>query len=103
MASLIVLYTKPDDVAGFEHYYHETHTPIAHTLPNIKDVSVSRITGTPRGTEAPYYIKAELRFASTDEMSAALQGDEGMDVSRDAMAMCKQYGTTAEIMLAEDF
>ena len=103
MASLIVLYTKPDDVAGFESYYRDTHTPIARTLPGIKDVSVSRITGTPRGTEAPYYLKAELSFGSTEEMGAALQGEEGMNVSRDAMAMCKQYGTNAEIMLAEDF
>ncbi len=103
MASLIVLYTKPDDVEGFESYYRETHAPIAGKLPGIREVNVSRILGTPRGTPAPYYVKAELVFDSMDDMSAALQGEEGMNTSRDAMEMCKRFGADAEIMLADDF
>lgn len=102
MASLIVLYTKPDDVDGFLDYYRETHTPIARTLPGVQDVSTSRITGTPRGTEAAYFLKAELSFASTEDLMTALSGDEGMNVSRDAMSLTQQFGCTAEIMLAED-
>lgn len=103
MASLIVLYTKPDDVDGFESYYRETHMPIAKSLPGLESVSVSRITGTPRGTDAPYHLKGELFFTSNEDMSTALKGEEGMNVSRDAMGMCKRFGVEAEIMLAEDF
>lgn len=103
MASLIVLYTKPDDVEGFEDHYRRTHIPIAKSLPGVQDVSVNRITGTPRGTEAAYYIKAELRFPSVEAMQTALQGEEGMQTSKDAMEMCQRYGADAEIMLAEDF
>ncbi len=103
MASLIVLYTKPEDVEGFEAYYRDTHTPIAKSLPGLQGVSVSRITGTPRGTEAPYYLKGELVFEDAAAMSTALQGEEGMAVSKDAMAMCKKFGVDAEIMVAEDF
>lgn len=103
MASLIVLYTKPDDVEGFESHYRETHIPIVNELPGLRETRVSRITGTPRGTEAPYYLQAELVFESTEAMGTALQGEEGMNTSKDAMEMCQQYGANAEIMLADDF
>ena len=102
IASLIVLYTKPDDVDGFLAYYRDTHIDIAKTLPGVQDVSASRITGTPRGTEAAYFLKAELTFASSDDLMAALGGEEGMNVSRDAMGMTQKFGCSAEILLAED-
>jgi uncharacterized protein (TIGR02118 family) len=102
MASLIVLYTEPDDVAGFEAYYRETHVPIAMQLPGVQSATASRITGTPRGTAAPYHLKSEMTFASTDDLRTALQGEAGMNVSRDAMGMCQQFGANAEILLAED-
>ena len=96
-----MLYTQPDDVDGFLAYYRDTHIPIAQTLPGIQQTSVSRITGTPRGTEAPYFLKAELTFASSEDLTAALSGDQGMNVSRDAMGMTQQFGCSAEILLAE--
>ena len=97
-----MLYTTPDDGDGFLAYYRETHIPIARTLPGVQDVSTMRITGTPRGTEAPYFVKAELSFASSDDLRTALSGSEGMDVSRDAMGMTQTFGCSAEILLAED-
>ncbi len=36
-------------------------------------------------------------------MGASLQSEVGGKVSGDAMAMCKQFGSSAEIMLADDF
>lgn len=97
-----MLYTTPDDIDGFLAYYRGSHIPIAQTLPGIQDVSAQRITGTPRGTEAPYFLKAEVRFASTDDLRTALSGEEGMNVSRDAMGMTQRFGCSAEIMLSED-
>lgn len=97
-----MLYTKPDDVDGFLEYYRETHVPIARQLPGLQSAAGSRITGTPRGTEAAYFLKAELHFASTEDLMTALSGDEGMNVSRDAMGMTQRFGCSAEIMLAED-
>jgi uncharacterized protein (TIGR02118 family) len=102
MASLIVLYTRPDDVEGFEAHYRETHIPIVNALPGIREARVNRIAGTPRGTEAPYHLQAELVFDSMEAMGTALQGEEGMNTSRDAMEMCKRFGSEAEIMLADE-
>jgi uncharacterized protein (TIGR02118 family) len=102
MATTIVLYTKPDDVDGFEQYYRETHVPLANDLENLQGLAASRIVGTPRGTEAPYYLKAELSFADMDTMGASLRSEQGMKVSRDAMEMCQRFGMSAEIMLADD-
>lgn len=103
MASLIVLYTEPDDVEGFEARYRETHVPIMNELPGLREARVSRITGTPRGTQAPYHLQAELVFENVEAMNTALQGEAGMNTSKDAMEMCRQFGASAEIMLAEDF
>jgi uncharacterized protein (TIGR02118 family) len=103
LASLIALYTKPEDVEGFESYYRDTHGPLAEALPGVKEISVARILGTPRGTEATYHIRAELTFGSTEDMTAALQGEEGRTMGRDAMEMCQRFGIDAEIMLADEF
>jgi hypothetical protein len=35
-------------------------------------------------------------------MMAALTGEAGMNISRDAMGMTQRFGCQAEIMLAED-
>lgn len=97
-----MLYTTPDDIDGFLAYYRESHVPIAQQLPGLQQATASRITGTPRGTEAAYFLKGELTFASSEDLQTALSGDEGMAVSRDAMGMTQRFGCSAEIMLAED-
>lgn len=103
MASVIVLYTAPDDDEGFAAHYREHHVPLVAAMPDLDTFAASRILGTPRGTEAPYAVKAELHFPSAQQMQASLRSDAGMAVSRDAMQMCRQFGMQAEIMLADDF
>ncbi len=102
MASMIVLYTKPDDVAGFEAHYREAHLPLVAAVPDVTGTTVTRITGTPRGP-APYYLATEIRFGASETLSAALRTEEMMAVSKDAMALCQRYGTEATILLGEDF
>jgi len=103
VASLIVLYTAPEDPEGFDAHYRETHVPLAQQLPGSTGFRVSRIVGTPRGGEAPYHLRAEIDFPDTQTMMSALMGDEGAAVSRDAMHLTRTFGATAEIMLAERF
>lgn len=102
MASMIVLYTKPDDTDGFESYYRKTHLPLCDAVPNVSGTTVTRITGTPRG-EAPYYLATEIRFSDSAGMGQAMRTEEMMAVSKDAMSMCKEFGTEATILLGEDF
>lgn len=101
MASVIVLYTKPDDVEGFEAHYRDTHGGLARNVPELESFGASRIVGTPRGTEPAYYLKAELHFPSMEALGGAMQSQAMQAVSRDAMEMCRTYGTSAEILIAE--
>jgi uncharacterized protein (TIGR02118 family) len=97
------MYSKPDDVEGFEAHYRDTHMPFAGGLSGLERATINRVTGTPRGGEAAFHLVAELRFASIDARDEALRSEAMMDVSRDAMAMCQKFDMKAEILLAEDF
>ncbi|MTV24056.1 EthD family reductase [Nitriliruptoraceae bacterium ZYF776] len=102
MASVIVLYTAPQDPEGFDAHYRDTHVPLAKALPNLSEMRAHRILGTPRGGDAAYYLQAELVFPTNQDMMSSLMSEAGMDVSRDAMHMTQTFGCNAEIMLAED-
>jgi uncharacterized protein (TIGR02118 family) len=101
MASVIVLYTKPEDVEGFEQHYLGDHARLVQGVTELETFGASRILGTPRGTEAPYYVKAEMQFPSMEALQAAMRSDAMMQVSRDAMQMCQQFGMSAEILVAD--
>jgi uncharacterized protein (TIGR02118 family) len=103
MASVIVQYSQPEDPEGFAAYYRDSHLPLADELPDVVSVKASRILGTPRGGEAPYFLQTVLTFESMEKMGASLQTEAGAKVSKDAMEMCQRFGTNAEIMLADDF
>jgi uncharacterized protein (TIGR02118 family) len=103
VASFFAMYSKPEDVEGFERYYREEHMPLAGRTPGLTGSRVARITGTPRGTDAPHHLVAELIFEDDDALRAALAGDHFRAVGKDAMEMCQRFGAQATMMLAEDF
>ena len=103
MATFVALYPKPEDVEGFEEHYRTTHMPIVQRWPGIKSAKVTRFSSTPRGTEPPFYLMAEVEFASDEEMAAALRSEAGAESAKDAMAMAKQFGTTPTMLLGNDF
>lgn len=103
MASFLAMYSKPDDVEGFESHYRDTHLPLVDETPGVTGKRAFRGTGTPRGGEAPFHLVTEITFDSDEDLQAALASPEFREVGRDAMAMCQQYGVQATMLLAEDF
>jgi uncharacterized protein (TIGR02118 family) len=103
MASFVVLYTRPEDPEGFERHLRETHLPLVEQWPGVTEIRVTRMTGTPRGTEPPYHLLVEARFASDEELAAAMQADVVRASGKDAMEMCKRYGAEATMLLGEHF
>ena len=100
MDTLVVLYTQPEDVDGFLAYYHGTHLPLAQQIPGAT-WTLTRITGTPRGTDAPYFLKAEATFASPEAMQSAMSSPEMGSTSKDAMGMVGQFGNQATMLVGE--
>jgi uncharacterized protein (TIGR02118 family) len=77
MVKLVALYDVPTDPAAFDAYYHQTHMPIALTIPGLIRGETARILGTAEGGEAPYYRVAELCFADMAQLQAGASSPEG--------------------------
>jgi uncharacterized protein (TIGR02118 family) len=102
MASFIALYTKPEDVGGFEAHYRETHLPLVAAWPNVAEVRSTRMTGTPRGADPAFHLMAEIRFTSPEGMAEALQSEAMRAAGKDAIEMCRRFGCEATMLFGED-
>ncbi len=100
MDTLVVMYTEPADVEGFMTHYEGTHMPLAQAIPDAQ-WTLTRITGTPRGGKAPYFLKAEAVFPSADAMQAAMRTPEMGATSKDAAEMVGRFGNEAVMLVGE--
>lgn len=82
-ARFIAVYETPADPAGFDRHYHETHIPLARTLPGLRRYTISRDVVALRGG-GPYYLVAELEWDTIDELRAAFASPEGQATAADA-------------------
>ena len=103
MAKFVALYSRPEDIEGFEEHYRNTHLPIAQSWPGVTRFTVTRFAATPRGTEPDYYLMAEAEWPTDEEMAAALRSESGVAAARDAKAMAEQFGVVPKMMLGADF
>lgn len=101
MAKLVVLYTEPEDVDGFLTYYQETHMPVARKVAGAT-WSLTRITGTPRGGQPPYFLMAEADFAGDEALQAAMTSAEMRDTGKDAAQMVGRFGNAATMLLGSE-
>ena len=101
-ASFVALYPRPDDADGFEAHFAAVHLPIVQRYPGVRSVSVTRLTGTPRGGPPDYHLLLVAEFASDEEMGAALRSDAGVESARDARAMKQRFGVAPVLLLGRD-
>ena len=83
MAKLIAIYQQPKDPAAFDHYYYNTHLPIAKTIPGL--VSYEVTTGDVMGMAGKHgiYLIAILEFESMAAIGAAMASPEGQATAAD--------------------
>jgi uncharacterized protein (TIGR02118 family) len=82
MATFIALYGTPADTAAFQSYYHETHLPLAKTIPGLRSLTISDGTMMALAGEAPYLI-ATLTFDSMADIEAGMASAEGQATAAD--------------------
>lgn len=82
MHILTVAYGHPADPAAFDSYYTSTHLPLAQTVPNVIDVAARHCTSLD-SNPAPYYLLAQLSFASAEDLQGALASCEGQAAAAD--------------------
>jgi uncharacterized protein (TIGR02118 family) len=82
MHRLLVLYNEPKDPAHFKKYYVETHVPLAHKLPGVKNPRYS-FDVKPLGPGKGYFCIFEADFDSEAALMSALGSNEGKAVAGD--------------------
>jgi len=97
-AKFIALWGRPQDPEGFDEYYRSTHLPMVRRWPHLQSFSVTRVTGSPAGGEAPYYQVFEATFATEEDLKRALRSPELAAAARDAMEMVRRFGATLTLL-----
>ncbi|MCC5952816.1 MAG: EthD family reductase [Acidimicrobiia bacterium] len=103
MANLTVLYTKPEsDAEAFLEEFKSDHLPIAARFPKMASHTTTVFSGTPRGTEAPYYLMFVATWDSPEAMKAAMGDPSIMEASKHAMGLTQKYGIKAEMLIGDE-
>jgi uncharacterized protein (TIGR02118 family) len=82
MHVLTVCYGHPKDPAAFDAYYQATHRPLAEKIPGLGSFT-ARHCASLDDSPAPYYLVAELGFASAEALNAGLGSPEGHAAAAD--------------------
>lgn len=77
---LVVLYTQPDDGAGFDQHYLGVHAPLVEAVPGLERWESARVAD---GGEQTFHRIAELYFKDMESLEAALGSVEGRATGRD--------------------
>lgn len=83
MYKLIALYKKPEDEAAFLEHYEKVHTPIAKSIPGLKELVVNRVTGNPMGGEAEYFMIVEMVYETKEDFKKGMSSAENMAAGKD--------------------
>jgi uncharacterized protein (TIGR02118 family) len=83
MIQLTVLYGHPRSPEAFDRHYEQTHAPLARKLPRLKGFTITRPAALDPQEQSPYYLIANLYFASQDEFQEALRSPEGQAAAGD--------------------
>lgn len=82
MHVLTVCYGHPADPAAFDAHYTSTHVPLVDKLPGLASFT-HRHCASLDASPPPYYLIAELSFASQDALGAAMSSPEGQVAGAD--------------------
>jgi len=83
MASIIVLFGKPQDPSAFDELYWKEHVPLAKKMPGLKKYTVHKVAA-PSGREPAYYQVVEMEFENMDELKKAARSPESAESTRHA-------------------
>ncbi|GJM39821.1 MAG: hypothetical protein DHS20C20_01030 [Ardenticatenaceae bacterium] len=80
MYKFVTIYRRVDDEQMLEHFFNQTHLPLAEQLPGLARREVSRISHKPGGGESRYHLMFELYFKSRLSFEAAIGTPIGLEL-----------------------
>ncbi|MFC5604226.1 EthD family reductase [Sporosarcina koreensis] len=99
MAKLIALYKHPENKEEFDNHYFNIHAPITAKIPGLREMKVTKMTGSPMGGEGKYYLMCEMTYDSLEELQQGLRSPEGKASGKDLMGFA---GDLVTLMIGED-
>lgn len=99
MAKLIALYKHPENKEEFDNHYFNVHAPITAKIPGLREMKVTKITGSPMGGEGKYYLMCEMYYDSLEELQQGLRSPEGKASGKDLMGFA---GDLVTLMIGEE-
>jgi uncharacterized protein (TIGR02118 family) len=87
MARMMMIFTKPKDVAAFEKHYFETHVPMAKKLPGLRKYEVSRGPIATRTGASDFHLVSTLHFDSLAAIKEAFATEIGQACAADRRAL----------------
>jgi uncharacterized protein (TIGR02118 family) len=84
---LTVVYGTPDDPETFDKHYADVHVPIVQRWPGVERIELAHVTGGPGGSPSDWHLIAEIYFADTDALNAALGSEAGREAGKDFMGI----------------
>lgn len=99
MAKLIALYKHPENKEEFDHHYFNVHAPITAKIPGLREMKVTKFTGSPMGGEGKYYLMCEMVYDSLEDLQQGVSSPEGKASGKDLMGFARDLVT---LMIGED-
>ena len=99
MAKLIALYKHPKNKEEFDDHYFNIHAPITAKIPGLREMKVTKMTGSPMGGEGKYYLMCEMYYDSLEDLQQGLRSPEGKASGKDLMGFARDLVT---LMIGED-
>ncbi len=83
MAKLFAIYQQPKDPVAFDHYYFNTHVPLAKKIPGLLSYEVTRGDVMGMAGKHSVYLVATLEFESLAAIGAAMASAQGQATAAD--------------------
>lgn len=99
MAKLIALYKHPENKEAFDDHYFNVHGPLTAKIPGLREMKVTKFTGSPMGGESKYYLMCEMIYDDMESMHQGMRSAEGKASGKDLMGFA---GNLVTLMIGED-
>ncbi len=86
MHKLVLLFSQPEDPVEFDRRWSEEFVTIIERLPDLRRVSVARISGVATGEGAPYLLH-EFVFDNREALMQAMGSPQGQAAGQALMAL----------------
>ncbi|WP_342538602.1 EthD family reductase [Sporosarcina sp. FSL K6-1540] len=99
MAKLIALYKHPENKEAFDDHYFNVHSPLTAKIPGLREMKITKISGSPMGGEGKYYLTCEMKYDNLEALLAGLRTAEGKASGKDLMGFA---GDLVTLMIGKD-